>query len=173
MAELKIWTVRQTIRVAVPQKRVYQLIANVDQWPRMFDSVLAVEHVGYDGTCERVRFWGTFGDRRGSWVSSREVNPKRLQVRFRQERSTPPLESLGGLWLVVPKGDGSLVALDHYFRVVDDDPVTAQRLEETIGRSSAAMLGSLRDVAEHGLEDDMWFPLPDPVGKGMEGVSLT
>lgn len=173
MAELRIWTARHTIRVAAPPKRVYQLIANVDQWPRMFDSVLAVEHIGYDGTGERVRFWGTFGDRRGSWVSSREVNPRRLQVRFRQERSAPPFASLGGLWLVVPKGAGSLVALDHYYRVVDDDPVAAQRLDEAVGRYSGAMLASLRQVAEVGLEDDMWFPLPDPVGEGLEGVKLT
>lgn len=169
--ELRIWTARHTTKVAAPPKRVYQLIANVDQWPRMFESVLAVEHLGYHGTNERVRFWGTFGEHRGSWVSAREINPKRMQVRFRQERSNAPLASLGGVWLVMPKGSGSEVVLDHYYRVVDNDLAAAQGLEQTIARSSTAMLASLRAAAEADA-DDMWFPLPDAV-RGMEGVRLT
>ncbi|HEX2130915.1 MAG TPA: aromatase/cyclase [Actinophytocola sp.] len=174
MAELKIRTARHTTKVAAPPKRVYQLIANVDRWPRLFDSVLAVEHIGYDGTNERVRFWGTFGERRGSWVSARDVNPKRMWVRFRQERAAAPFASLGGLWLVVPKGSGSLVALDHYYRVVDDNPAAARHLERTIARSSTEMLDSVRVAAEAGDDavDDRWFPLPDPA-EGMEGVRLS
>jgi uncharacterized protein YndB with AHSA1/START domain len=170
--ELRVWTARHTIKVAAPPKRVYQLVTNVDQWPRLFDSVLAVEHLGYHGTNERVRFWGTFGEHRGSWVSAREVNPKRMQVRFRDERSNPPLASLGGLWLVVPKGSGSQVVLDHYYRVVDNNVAEAQGLEQTIARSGNAMLAALREAAEAGDTDDMWFPLPDPV-RGLEGVRLT
>jgi uncharacterized protein YndB with AHSA1/START domain len=153
MAELMIRTVRDTIRVAAPPQRVYQLIANVDRWPHMFDTVLAVEHIGWHGSGERVRFWGAFGDRRGSWVSAREVNPKRLQLRFRQERAAYPLASLGGLWRVVAKGTGSQVTLDHYFTVVGDNPVEAARLAETIDASGVAMLAAVRRAAER--VDDM------------------
>ncbi|HEY0450910.1 aromatase/cyclase [Actinophytocola sp.] len=170
MAELRIRTVRHTIRVAAPPKRVYQLIANVDRWPRIFDPVLSVEHLGFDGSGERVRFWARNGDRLRSWVSSREVSPKRLQVRFRQERAQGPLASLGGLWLVLPKGEDSLVALDHYYRVVDDDPVEAARLEKTITTTSTAMLAAVRRAAEL---DEVWHSLPDTVhvDDNVEGVS--
>lgn len=170
MAELRIWTARHSIRVAAPPKRVYQLIANVDRWPRLFDPVLSVEHIGFDGTGERVRFWVRTDGRLRSWVSSREVNPKRLQVRFRRERSDGPLASLGGLWLVLPKGDGSLVALDHYYRVAGDDPAQAQRIEESITATSTAMLAAVREAAEL---DDVWHPMPDqvPVDDKAEGVS--
>jgi aromatase len=175
MAELRIRTVRDTIRVAAPPQRVYQLIANVDRWPRMFDTLLAVEHIGWHGSGERVRFWGTFGERRGSWVSSREVNAKRLQLRFRQERAAYPLASLGGLWLVVPKGTGSLVTLDHYFTVVADDPVETTRLAETITESGTEMLAAVRRAAEHGISDehvdDMWLAMPNGVRDMAEGVS--
>lgn len=178
MAELRIRTTRHTTRVSAPPREVYQLLANVDQWPRIFDTVLAVEHIGFVGTGERVRFWGTFGDRRGSWVYARETNPKRMQVRFRQDRVAAPFASLGGLWLVQPKGDGAQVALDHYYRVLDDDPAGARQAEDVIERSSPVMLAALRRVAEVGFadagqEDDMWFPLPDPVGGRLEGVRLT
>jgi hypothetical protein len=64
------------------------------------------------------------------------------------------------------------VALDHYYRVVDDDPVAAQRLEGIVERSSDAMLASVRNAAEHGLEEEMIFPLPDPIGKAMEGARM-
>lgn len=168
--EQRIWTARHTVRVATSPRRIYQLIANVDNYPKLFDGVLAVEHLGYDGTNERVRFWGTLGEYRGSWVSLREVNPKRMRVRFRQESSSAPLASLGGLWMVVPKGSGSEVVLDHYYRVVDDNVLAAQRIERTIGRSATSMLESLHAAVEAGDAFGMWYPLSDSV-RGLEGVS--
>ena len=169
MVQLRIRTARHTSRVAAPPQRVYQLIANVDHWPRMFDAILSVEHVGWSRGADRIRFWGTFGDRRGSWVSVRELNPKRLQLRFRQERPAHPFASLGGLWLVAPKGAGAIVALDHYFTVVDDDPVAARRLDDMIDRRGTGMLEELCRAAEHGA-DDRWFPMPAVARNGVEDV---
>ncbi|MGH3757830.1 aromatase/cyclase [Actinophytocola sp.] len=174
MAELRIRTTRHTIRVAAPPQQIYQLIANADRWPHIFDSVLAVEHIGWGGSGERVRFWGTFGDRRGSWVSAREVNPKRMQLRFRQERAAHPLASLGGVWIVRPKGAGALVALDHYYTVVDDDPVHVRHVDDMIEHNGTSLLAALRRAAEldepdQGF-DEMWSPdglyvgMPDGVG---------
>lgn len=171
MAGLRIRTTRHTIRVAAPPQRLYQMIANVDHWPHVFDSVLAVEHIGWSGTGERVRFWGTFGDRRDSWVSSREVNPKRMQLRFRQEGAAHPLASLGGLWIVVPKGVGAVVALDHYYTVVDDDPVEAKRLDETIDQTGIDMLDALRRAAEIDGVGDLWLAVPAGPHDRTEGVT--
>jgi len=169
LAQLRIRTARHTIRVAAPPQRIYQLIANVDHWPRMFDSILSVEHVGWTGGADRIRFWGTFGDRRGSWVSVRELNPKRLGLRFRQERAAYPFVSLGGLWLVAPKGAGAVVVLDHYFTVADDDPVAARRLDDVIDRRGTGLLDELRRAAENG-EDDTWFAVPAVSRGGVEDV---
>jgi aromatase len=168
--EQRIWTARHTAKVAASPRQVYQLIANVDYYPKLFNAVLAVEHLGYDGTNERVRFWGTFGEYRGSWVSLREVNPKRMRVRFRQERSSAPLASLGGLWMVVPKGSGSEIVLDHYYRVIDDNVLAAQRVEVTIEQTATEMLDALDAAAEAGDVFGMWYPLSDSV-RGLEGVS--
>lgn len=164
MSRLRIRTARHTIKVAAPPQRVYQLIANVDHWPQMFDSVDAVDHIGWDGTGQRVRFWGTFGDRPGTWVSSRELNTKRLQLRYRQEQSVPPFASLGGLWLVIPKGTGAVVALDHYYTVVDDDPAAARHADDMIDRRSVGLLEAVRRTAEGS-------GLLLPTRGGAEGVS--
>lgn len=148
MTELRIWTARQTIKVAAPPARVYQLLAHVDRWPTLFDSLVAVEHLGYEETSERVRFWKRTDSGLHCWTSVRELNPKRLQVRFRQIDFPAPLASLGGLWLVVPKGPNSVIALDHYYRVQGDDPVAAAQVERDINTNSAVMLSALRHTAE-------------------------
>ena len=148
MTELRIWTVRHTIRVAALPKRVFELVANIERWPALFDSLESVEHVGFDGVCERVRFRKRVDGVTHSWISVRELNPKRLQVRFRQVDVPSPLASMGGLWLVVPKGIGSVIALDHYYRVADDLSVTAARVEREIAARSTSMLTALRRTAE-------------------------
>lgn len=149
MTELRIWTARHTIKVAAPPVRVYQLLAHVDRWPQLFDSVVAVEHLGYEETSERVRFWKrTDSGQLHSWTSVRELNPKRLQVRFRQIDFPPPFASLGGLWLVLPRGNNSIIALDHYYRVRGDEPAAVAEAEQDIYANSVAMLNSLRHAAE-------------------------
>jgi len=140
MAEPRIFTVRHGVRVAASPERVFQVVAHVETWPTVFDDVESVARLGFDGTGERIRFHG----REGCWTSIRETNPKRLQVRFRRADVLPPLVSLGGLWLVLPKGDGALVRLDHYYRVADDDQPAAERIEAEIGAASTRMLTALR-----------------------------
>ena len=147
MTEMKIWTARQTVRVAAPPKRVYELIADVDGWPSVFASVTTVERLGFAGACERVRVVEDDGH---AWLSVRETNAKRLQVRFRHLDVPAPYASVGGLWLVVPKAAGAVVALDHYYRVVDDSPVTAARMARELAASGTRMLGTLRRTAEFG-----------------------
>ncbi len=148
MTELRVWTARHTIRVAAPPKRVFQLVANIDNWPELFDYLVAVEHLGFEGANERVRFWEKVDGELGSWTSVRELDPKRMRVRFRKVDFRPPLASMGGLWLVLPKGRGSVIGLDHYYRVLGDDAATAARIERDLEGNSMAMLAALRRAAE-------------------------
>jgi aromatase len=167
MAELRIRTARHTVRVAAPPRRVYQLIADVGSWPEMFDPIVAVDPVGLDGareTSERVRVWELVDNEVLSCVSHREYHPTRMQVRFRQEGAAHPLVSMGGLWLVVPKGRGSLVALDHYYRVANDNPADVRWLADAIDHNSTAMLSALRETAEQDGElDQLWLSYEDSV----------
>lgn len=150
MAELKIRTARHTMRVAAHPKRVYQLIAHAEKWPQIFEPTIAIQHLGFDGITERLHHWVMVEGDVQDWIVRRELNPHRLQVRFRREDSPEPLASLGGLWLVLPKGEGSLVMLDHHYRVVDDDPADAEWVAGSVDRNSITMLTALRDAAELG-----------------------
>lgn len=164
MAELRIRTARHTIRVAAPPRRVYQLIADVDRWPLIFDPTVTVEHLGLDAASERVRMWELVDNEVHNCVSRRALNPHRLQIRFRQEHTSHPIATMGGLWLVVPKGSGSLVVLDHYYRVVDDNPVDVRWLANAVDRNSTTMLAALREAAELGGElDQLWLSCEDGV----------
>lgn len=147
MAELKVWTTRQRFKVAAPPKRVYELLADIDGWPSVFDSVAAVEPLGIDRALERYRIIEHTGN---TWISVREANPKRLQVRYRRTDPPAPLESMAGLWQVEPKVAGVVVSLDHYFRVADDHAETAAAAGQKITAIGAAMLTSLRRTAERG-----------------------
>jgi aromatase len=148
MTELRIWTARQSIRVTAPPKRVFELVADIGRWPALFDSCVSVERLGFDGLRERVRYRTRHGDVLRDWTSVRELDPARLRIRFRHVDFPPPLASMGGRWLVVPKGTGSVIELDHYYRVADDDPATAAAVERDITTTGAAMLGALRQTAE-------------------------
>jgi len=161
MAELRIRTARHTIRVAAPPQRVYQVLANVDPWPDLFDALVAVEHLGIAGACERIRFWRRDDGVLRGWTSARELNPKRLQVRFRREDPTAPLASLGGLWLVAPKRNDSIVVLDHYYRVLGDDDAAATALAEKIATGSTATLTALRQAVEFDHLATQWTSTSD------------
>jgi aromatase len=145
MTELKIWTTRQRFKVAAPPKRVYELLADIEGWPAVFDSVAAVEPLGIDRVYERFRIVEHTGN---TWISVREANPKRLQVRYRRTDAPAPLRSMAGLWRVEPKVVGVVVSLDHYFRVADDRAETAAAAARKITAIGSAMLSSLRRTAE-------------------------
>lgn len=147
MAELKIWTTRQTIKVAALPKRVYELVADIDGWPAVFDTVAAVERLGSDRIGDRFRIVERTGY---TWTSIREANPKRMQVRYRRTVPPAPLASMAGLWRVHTKVVGVVVALDHYYRVEDDNPETAAVAAQEIATIGTAMLRSLRRTVEFG-----------------------
>lgn len=157
MAELRIRTARHTVRVAAPPKQAYQLIVDTARWPQIFEPTVHVEHLGGSGNTERVRLWQVIDGKVQVGDAVRELNPRRLQVRFRRENALHPAQSMGGVWVVLPKRSGCVVALDHYYRVVDDDPTDARWLESVVAETSAALLSSVREAAERGPALDRLF----------------
>src|SRR5918992_626607 len=95
MAELRIRTARHVVRVAAQPDRVYRLIAEVGNWPQVFDPIITVDRLDFDGMTERVRIWELVDGDVHSCVSHRQGNPSRMQVRFSQEGAPHPIASMG------------------------------------------------------------------------------
>lgn len=164
MAEPRIRTARHTIRVAAHPRHVYRLIADVSRWPQIFEPTITVEHLGHGAAGERVRLWELIGGEVHNVVTHRVPNPRRLQLRFRHEGTPHPVASMGGLWLVLPKGNGCLVVLDHHYRVTGDDPADVAWLADAVEHNGSAVLTGLKETAElAGDLDRLWLSCVDEV----------
>jgi aromatase len=85
-------TIRQVeheITVEAPAATVYRLIAEVENWPRIFPPTLHVDHLERGAGQERIRIWATAGGEAKSWTSRRTLDPAELRITFRQEVSAP------------------------------------------------------------------------------------
>jgi aromatase len=141
--------VEHEIKVQAPATVIYQLIADVANWPQIFPPSVHVEYLERSGSHERIQIWATANDEAKTWTSRRELDPNALRVEFRQERSTPPVGAMGGTWIVEPISDGeSHVRLLHDYRAVDEDPAKLEWIDKAVDRNSQSELGALKANAE-------------------------
>src|SRR5262245_10845759 len=141
--------VEHDIIVSAPANAVYQLIADVGNWPRIFPPTVHVDHVARGGSEERIRIWATANGEAKTWTSRRRLDPEALRVEFRQEVSQPPVAAMGGTWVVERLSDAeSKVRLLHDYRAVDDDPEKLAWIDRAVDRNSTAELAALKEHAE-------------------------
>ncbi|MFG3254470.1 aromatase/cyclase [Streptomyces sp. NPDC048172] len=140
--------VEHQISVDAPAAEVYRLIAEVENWPRIFPPTVHVECDERTADEERIRIWATARGEAKSWTSRRRLDPDGLRIDFRQEVSTPPVAAMGGAWVVEPTADGCLVRLLHDYRAVDDDPAQLEWLDGAVDRNSRAELDALKRNVE-------------------------
>ncbi|TDC74475.1 cyclase [Streptomyces hainanensis] len=156
--------VRHEIAVLAPAVAVYQLIADVGNWPRIFPPTIHVDHLGHQGNSERIRIWATANGQAKSWTSRRELDSGALRIDFRQEVSSPPVAAMGGAWIVEPVGDrASLVHLLHDYRAVDDDPERLAWIDRAVDRNSRSELAALKDNIERDVGEDTTLAFEDSV----------
>ncbi len=157
--------VEHEITVSAPAASVYQLIAEVENWPRIFPPTIHVDHVEKNDRSERIRIWATANGEAKNWTSRRTLDPERLRIGFRQEVSAPPVASMGGTWVIEPLSDSvSRVRLLHDYRAVDDDPQSLRWIDEAVDRNSRSELAALKTNVElaHAAED-LTFSFEDTV----------
>ncbi|MET8447936.1 aromatase/cyclase [Streptomyces sp. NPDC005209] len=150
---------------SAPAGVLYGLIADATQWPLFFPPCVHVEQLEFDGTRERLRMWAMTGDKVASWVSSRRLDVGRRRVEFTKDLPDAPVESMSGVWTVVPLGDNrSRVTLEHTFTVVGDDPGDAAWVERVTVVNSRAQLDRLAWMAERWTRlDDLALSFEDSV----------
>ena len=157
--------VEHDIAVEAPAEAVYRLIAEVENWPRIFPPTLHVDQVETDGSSERIRIWATANGEPKDWTSRRTLDPEALRIDFRQERSAHPVASMGGTWIIEAAGPGSCrIRLLHDYRAVDDDPEHLAWIDQAVDRNSRSELAALKtNVEQAHAAEDVTFSFEDTV----------
>jgi len=141
--------VEHAITVHAPAADVYRMLADVENWPRLFPPSVYVEHLERDGNTERIRIWATANGETKSWTSRRLLDPDALTITFRQEVSAPPVAEMSGTWTVEPTGEReTTLRLRHQYRAVDDDPTGLAWIDRAVDANSLAELPSLKTNVE-------------------------
>ncbi|PKV76856.1 aromatase/cyclase [Nocardia fluminea] len=141
--------VEHTITVAAPPTEVYRLLAEVENWPRLFPPSVYVTRLEHDGDEERIQIWATANGEPKTWISRRVLDPEQLRITFWQEVSAPPVAQMSGTWIIEPREDGGTeLRLLHAYRAIDDDPDGLAWIEKAVDDNSRAELPGLKAAVE-------------------------
>ncbi|QFZ75312.1 cyclase [Streptomyces fagopyri] len=178
--------VAHEINIAVPADTVHRLIAEVENWPRIFPSVIHVAHEEAPEGEERLLIWEAAptaesapsaesgptaegGPSADGGPRSRPlrriVEPAALRVNFQHLVTEAPVAGIGGAWLVEPLGENaSRVRLLHEFRAEGDAPGALDRIGAEVDRDARAQLAALKENAERDVADaGLTFSFEDTV----------
>ncbi|MEU7075687.1 aromatase/cyclase [Streptomyces narbonensis] len=165
MSQPGLREVEHEITVSAPAAAVYRLIAEVQNWPRIFPPTIYVDHVEQGEGEERIRIWATANGEAKNWTSRRTLDAEQLRITFRQEVSAPPIASMGGTWIIESlSANESRVRLLHDYRAIDDDAESLAWIDEAVDRNSRSELAALKQNVEaaHAAED-LTFSFEDTV----------
>ncbi|MFD7923232.1 aromatase/cyclase [Streptomyces sp. NPDC059740] len=153
------------ITVGAPADVVYDLIADVRNWPRIFPPTIHVDRTDLGSQQERIRVWATANGEPKTWTSRRVLDPDGRRITFRQEVSTPPVAAMGGVWTVEPLSpDRARIVLTHDYRAVNDDPAGLEWIDRAVDGNSRSELAALKENVEaaHAARD-LTFSFEDTV----------
>ncbi|MCK9895441.1 aromatase/cyclase [Frankia sp. AgB32] len=137
------------ITIEAPAAEVYRLLADVENWPRLFPPSVYVDRVESDGDTERIRIWATANGEPKNWSSRRVLDREGLKITFWQEVSAPPVAQMRGTWLIEPQSPHrTRLRLLHTFRAVDDTPEGLAWIERAVDENSRAELPGLKAAVE-------------------------
>jgi aromatase len=132
----EIYSVQHHTTLRAPARTVYDLLADIDQWPVMFPPFVELTGLGAVADApgwERVAVSTHDGTRLHQWVKQRALHPERLRIDYRPERLEPPLTMMERSFAVTPRGEhDALVQLTHRYAVADGTPPDgiAQSIDE-------------------------------------------
>ncbi len=143
--------------VDAPAKAVYEMLADLDGWPRIFRPFVHVESLGAADGFERVGMWTASDDRVEHWTALRRLDESALRIDFRPERPAPPLASMERSWSVRPLSPGTCaVRLTHDYRVLGEDPAALRSARELIDAIAGAETAAVKAAAEQEATAPNW-----------------
>ncbi|WP_052412428.1 aromatase/cyclase [Streptomyces mutabilis] len=137
------------VTVAAPAEAVHRLLADLDNWPWIFQPFVHVELLGTDGDFERIGMWTTTGDEVVHWVALRRVDDAGLRIDFRPESPAAPLETMRRTWVVEPLSERKCtVRLLHHYTLTGDDPAAREATARVIDTVAEGETAAVRAAAE-------------------------
>lgn len=159
--------VEHEITIGAPAAAVYQLLADVTNWPRIFPPTIHVDRIEAEGNEEKIRIWATANGQPKEWTSRRTLDPEGLKITFRQEVPAKPVQHMGGTWIIEPIGESeSRVRLLHDYSAINDDPHDLLWIERAVDKNSTSELAALKENVEaaHAAEqEELTFSFVDTV----------
>jgi ribosome-associated toxin RatA of RatAB toxin-antitoxin module len=119
-----------SIFIKAPRERVFAVVQNLAQWPKLLPHYRAVTTLGTNGDRQIVKMQARRGFFPVGWVSEFEVNVDALELRFEHLRAWT--KGMKVVWTLTPTRDGTRVEIVHdlKFRV----PFLRWLAEPLIGR---------------------------------------
>ncbi|WP_077801400.1 aromatase/cyclase [Streptomyces sp. JHA26] len=159
--------VEHEITIDAPATAVYELLADVTNWPRIFPPTIHVDRLEEQGDEEHIRIWATANGAPKNWTSRRTLDAAGLTITFRQQIPAPPVKHMGGTWIIEPLGEAtSRVRLLHDYSAVGDDPHDLLWIERAVDRNSTSELAALKENVErvHAADtEELTFSFTDTV----------
>ncbi|MEU2915698.1 aromatase/cyclase [Streptomyces massasporeus] len=153
--------VEHEITIAAPAADVYRLLAEVENWPRIFPPSVYVDCLERSGNQERIRIWATANGEAKNWTSRRTLDPDRLRIDFHQEVSAPPVAQMAGTWIIEEQGRETRLRLLHTYRAVDDVPRDLEWIDQAVDRNSRSELASLKTNVELATDQELTMSFED------------
>ena len=150
--------------IPAPTALVYELIADVANWPVIFAPTVHVEHLERSPSEELFQVWALVDGMVKSWITRRTMDPIRREITFEQQVTQPPVASMGGSWrFLAEPGGGTTVQLYHHFSAVEDDPEALDWIRRALDSNSGSELEGLRKAASAGDAADLQMRFSDEV----------
>lgn len=138
------------VAVGVPAEKVYALLADLGNWPRIFRPFVHLEVLGSAGGFQRVGMWSVAGDRVEHWSALRRLDDAALRIDFRPERMAPPLTRMERSWTVEPNtADSCAVRLTHTYEVADGDRDAAESVRAAVDTVAQSETAAVKKAAEN------------------------
>lgn len=138
------------IAIDAPARHVYELLADVQKWPLMFDLTVHGEIVERNGQDEQIRVWSATKEAGArTWTSRRHHDPEALTIGFRPDKTKAPIGGMSGTWVVEAlTGDTCRLRILHDFFPATDDPADLDWINNALDRNTGVELAKVKARAE-------------------------
>jgi ribosome-associated toxin RatA of RatAB toxin-antitoxin module len=94
-----------TTTVEAPLSVVFEVLADVEGYVRLFPPTRAVEVLEEDESHQIARLVVEVGGEELSWVTRRDIDRDRGVIAYRQLQTAPLMDNMGGEWRCYPLGE--------------------------------------------------------------------